>query len=236
MGEGSPRVPATAMILAAGRGERLRPLSDHLPKPLVDVGGIPLIGHTLATLAGLGVRRVVINVWHLADQVTAVVGDGGAYGLEVAWSREERLMDTGGGIRLALPLLGADPVLLVNGDLLWNLDLAPLLGGFDPARMDALLGLVPTPEYKRGDFRRLEDGTLIRSPQGFTYAGIQILQAGALLPWPPEPFSLNRFFDVAADAGRLHGVVLGGEWDDLGTLERLHRARQNWRPALRPTG
>ncbi|MBF0263095.1 MAG: nucleotidyltransferase family protein [Magnetococcales bacterium] len=222
-----------AMILAAGYGKRLRPLTDTLPKPLVEMGGRPLLDHTLTRLAGLGIRRVVINVHHLADQIIAHVGDGAGFGLEVVWSRESVLLETGGGVRLALTHLGAEPFLAVNGDVAWDLALAPLIRGFDAARMDGLLGLVPTPDGGRGDF--IVDpvsGGLRRSvagEAGWIYSGLQMARPGALEGYPIEPFSLNRFYDDAIQAGRLFGVVLEGFWADIGTPERLERTRAAWK-------
>ncbi|MBF0143851.1 MAG: nucleotidyltransferase family protein [Magnetococcales bacterium] len=223
-----------AMILAAGRGERLRPLTDRIPKPLVEVGGEPLIGHSLRRLAALGIREVVINAWHLADQLIARIGDGSAWGVEVVWSREEILMETGGGVRLALPLLGDEPFLVVNGDLLWRLELEALLGAFARSRMDALLGLVANPPWGKGDFvREAATGRLSRAggaPGSFTYSGIQILNPEAVAPFAPVPFSLNLLYDQAIARGRLHGVPLVGSWFDIGTPERLAEARERYRP------
>ncbi|GAB0058190.1 N-acetylmuramate alpha-1-phosphate uridylyltransferase [Candidatus Magnetaquicoccaceae bacterium FCR-1] len=222
-----------AMILAAGYGKRLRPLTDTLPKPLVEMGGRPLLDHTLTRLAHLGVRRVVINVHHLADRIVDHVGDGVVFGLEVVWSREESLLETGGGVRLALSHLGAEPFLAVNGDVAWDLDLASLVVGFDETRMDGRLGLVPTLDGGRGDFSiDPVDGRLCRSVDGETgwiYSGLQMIRPGALEGYPIEPFSLNRFYDDAIRSGRLFGVVLEGFWADIGTPERLERTRAAWK-------
>ncbi|MBF0134674.1 MAG: nucleotidyltransferase family protein [Magnetococcales bacterium] len=220
-----------AMILAAGRGERLRIYTERMPKPLVPVQGRPVIEYTLLRLAAMGLREVVINAWHLADMLIAHIGDGAPWGLQVTWSRETILMETGGGVRLALPLLGEDPFLIINGDILWNLDLTPLLTTFDPDRMDALLVLVDTPAPGGGDFSLLRDGRLLRDrggPAALTYAGIQICHPRALLPYPPEPFSLNRLFDASLATGRLYGIHLAGKWADIGTPERLAHAEKNW--------
>ncbi len=222
-----------AMILAAGRGERLGPLTDRTPKPLVPVAGRPVIEHTLLRLARHGVRRVVINVWHLADQLMAHIGDGAPWQLSVRWSREDRLMNTGGGVRMALPLLGEAPFLAVNGDILWDIDLNPFLATFDANAMDGLLGMVANPREGRGDFIRDDaDGRLRRAgPEagGRTYSGIQILRPQALSGYAEEPFSLNRFYDDAIARGRLFGFVLEGAWADMGTPQRLAAVRQEWK-------
>lgn len=141
-----------AMVLAAGRGERLRPLTDHTPKPLVIVQGQPVIVHTLLRLAQLGIAHVVINACYLADKLIDYVGDGAAWGVQVTWSREKACLDTGGGVVHALHHMGEAPFLVVNGDILWNMDLRPLLEAFDPQTMDALLGVVSNPVDSDGDF------------------------------------------------------------------------------------
>ncbi|MBF0370103.1 MAG: nucleotidyltransferase family protein [Magnetococcales bacterium] len=221
-----------AMILAAGRGERLQPLTDHTPKPLVPVAGKAVIAHTLERLAVLGFRQVVINAHHLADKLMDQVGDGSTWGVEIIWSREEGLMNTGGGVRQALPLLGEEPFLAVNGDIMWDLDLRGLLDRFDPEKMDALLGLVANPFHHGGDFTLMDDqGTLKRTPGGAgsrTYSGVQIVHPKAVAAFPLEPFSLNRLYDQALGAGRLFGLALEGCWADMGAPDRLLEARRMW--------
>lgn len=220
-----------AMILAAGRGDRLRPYTDTLPKPLVEVGGKGVIEHTLARLAGLGCADVVVNAWHLKEVLMSHVGDGSAYGTRVLWSPEETLLNTGGGVRNALPLLGEEPFMAVNGDIMWDLDVAPLTSGFDPSAMDAFLGLIPNPPEFGGDFALKEEGRLRRAigeAGSLTYSGIQILNPAAVARYPNEPFSLNRLYDDAMAAGRLFGVELAGRWGDMGNPERLEKVRKMW--------
>ncbi|MBF0614065.1 MAG: nucleotidyltransferase family protein [Magnetococcales bacterium] len=222
-----------AMILAAGYGKRLRPLTDTLPKPLVDMGGRPLLDHTLLALAALGIGQVVINVHHLAEQIVAHVGDGHAFGLTVRWSHETVLLETGGGVCQALGLLGTEPFLVINGDVAWDMDLHPMLAAFDPERMDGLLGLVPVADSGCGDF--VVDPVTSRlqracgSAPGWIYSGLQLLHPAALRDYPVEPFSLNRFYDDAIQRGRLCGVVMRGFWADIGTPERLSEARLAWK-------
>lgn len=220
------------MILAAGLGKRLRPLTDTLPKPMVEMGGRPLLEQTLLQMVALGVDEVVINVHHLADQIVDHVQDGSTWGGRVVWSREEILLDTGGGVCKALPLLGVAPFLAINGDVAWKMDLQPLMELMDTGKMDALLGMVPVAGEGAGDFVVETDGRLRRAgkgDKGLIYSGIQMLRPGALTDYSVEPFSLNRFYDDAIATGRLYGLPLMGYWADIGTLERLTAARQEWK-------
>ncbi|MBF0097526.1 MAG: nucleotidyltransferase family protein [Magnetococcales bacterium] len=229
-------MPPSAMILAAGRGERLRPRTDHTPKPLIAVQGRPVIVYTLLRLAKLGITRIVINAHHLADQLIEQIGDGQQWGVQVAWSREHECLDTGGGIVNALHLMDPQhPFLVVNGDILWNLALPPLLAAFDPQHMDGLLGLVTPMETGSGDFLCNPDsGQLQRAkgdPHALTYAGILMVNPGALRPYPNTPFSLNRFFDDALQQDRLRGLPLQGGWADMGTPQRLANCeKMTWIP------
>ncbi|MBF0613061.1 MAG: nucleotidyltransferase family protein [Magnetococcales bacterium] len=220
-----------AMILAAGRGTRLAQLTQHTPKPLIQVAGEAVISHTLRRLAGYGFTQVVINAHHLAQQLMDQVGDGQNWGVEITWSLEENLLETGGGVCKALPFLGTEPFLVVNGDIMWDLDLQPLLQAFNSQTMDILLALVVNPPGFRGDFLLQPDGRLSRGQgevHSFTYGGIQIIQPTILAGEPVEPFSLNRIYDQAITTGRLHGVVLTGHWLDMGTPERLAMAEHIW--------
>lgn len=219
-----------AMILAAGRGVRLRMFTDTIPKPMVDVGGVPVIERTLIRLVRLGFDPIIINAHHLADRLTHYLGDGARWGATIHWSLEETLMNTGGGVRKALPLLGEEPFLAVNGDILWDMDLTPFLAAFDPDRMDVLLGMVPNPEDANGDFRLLPDDRLERGggAGSLTYSGIQILSPAMVERFPEEPFSLNHLYDIAQNEGRLFGFSLDGRWADMGTPERLEAVRKSW--------
>ncbi|WP_130471243.1 nucleotidyltransferase family protein [Candidatus Magnetaquicoccus inordinatus] len=228
--------PPHAMILAAGRGERLRPLTDRIPKPLIPVQGRPVLVYTLLRLAKMGITQIVINAHHLAEQLMEQIGNGEQWGVELSWSREEQCLDTGGGIVNALHLMDPqEPFLVVNGDILWNLDLQPLLQSFDRQRMDGLLGLVPPLEAESGDFlytphtHRLQRAK--KHPQALTYAGILLVSPAALAPYPNTPFSLNRFFDDALQQDRLRGLPLQGGWADMGTPQRLANCeKMTWIP------
>ncbi len=211
-----------AMILAAGRGERLRPLTDRVPKPLVEAGGRPLIVRHLERLAAAGLREVVINVSHLAEAVIARVGDGSAYGLRIAWSREAEPLETAGGIAYARALLGPQPFVLVNGDVYADYDFGRLAALELGTRL-AHLVLVPNPAHRpHGDFS-LVDGVLgnAAAPR-YTYSGIALL-APALVADLPEgaraPLAPRLY--GAAERGLASGERYAGLWRDVGSAERL---------------
>jgi MurNAc alpha-1-phosphate uridylyltransferase len=216
------------MVLAAGLGKRMRPLSTMTPKPLVKVRGIPLIDHCLDGLAQAGIERAVVNVHYLADQIEAHVAGRRAPNVVISDERGA-LLDTGGGIVKALPLLGDTPFLLRNSDSFWlegvRPNLAWLTGAWDAARMDALLLLAPTVSAigytGRGDFFLDKEGRLTRRRERtvapFAYAGAAILNPRAFGDAPEGAFSLNRLFDQAIEAGRLFGVRLDGIWINVET-------------------
>lgn len=209
-----------AMILAAGLGTRMRPLTDHCPKPLLEVGGKPLIVHHLERLRAGGIREVVINVSYRAEQIVAALGDGAAFGMRVAWSREAAPLETGGGIRQALPLLGEAPFLLVNGDVWCDLDPASLPAlGDDLAR----LVLVDNPDHHpQGDFHLDADGRVhAEGKPRLTFAGISLLDPALVADEPPGAFALTPLLRRAMAEGRVGGHHHRGAWVDVGTPERL---------------
>jgi len=211
-----------AMILAAGRGERLRPLTETTPKPLVEVAGKPLIAWHLERLAAAGFDEVVINVSHLADAIIARIGNGSEFGLRVAWSREAEPLETAGGLAHAQVLLGGDAFLLVNGDIYVEYDFARLRGHALGNRL-AHLVLVPNPAHRtEGDFS-LQDGMLgnAAAPR-YTYSGIAVL-APALFAEvrPGQKAPLAPFLRAAADQGLASGELHLGLWRDVGNAERL---------------
>jgi MurNAc alpha-1-phosphate uridylyltransferase len=227
--------PSRAMVLAAGVGVRMRPLTDRMPKPLVKVGGRVLIDHVLDRLADAGVERAIVNVHHFADQIECHLA-GRTRPQVVVSDERERLLDTGGGIVKSLPALGEDPFFLVNADTIWIEGVRPnldrLAATFDPAAMDALLLLAPTATsigYEgRGDYALAADGRLRRRAEReivpFVYAGAAIL-APALFDAPPVgAFSLTRLFDRAEAHGRLHGLRLEGLWMHVGTPAAIAEA------------
>ncbi|SLN22179.1 nucleotidyltransferase family protein [Oceanibacterium hippocampi] len=230
--------PAQAMILAAGRGERLRPLTDSTPKPLVRLAGRPVIDRVIDRLVAVGVRRLVVNVHHLPDQVIDHMGKRETPTEIIISDERDMLLDTGGGIARARHHFDGEPFYAVNGDVVWRDalgdSLAALATAYDPARMDALLLLVPTVSARnyqgRGDFLMAPDGRLIRRPERklapFVYSGVQILSPALFDGCPDGRFSLNLLYDRAAEAGRLFGLRHDGDWFDVGTPETLAQAEK----------
>lgn len=211
-----------AMILAAGRGERLRPLSDSLPKALVEAGGKPLIAWHVERLAAAGCRDAVINVSHLGERIVERIGDGSRYGLRISYSREPRPLETAGGIARALGLLGTEPFLLLNADVYCECDLPRLLGTALGA-LQAHLVLVPNPPHRPdGDFS-LEGGRVgNRGRPRYTYAGVAVLSPGLVAHVTPgEKAPLAPLLREAADRRLVSGERYDGLWQDAGTRERL---------------
>lgn len=213
------------MILAAGEGQRMRPLTHHTPKPLLRAGGVPLVEHHLRRLSAAGFRDVVINVSHLAQQVVDYCGDGGRWGLAIAYSREETPLETAGGIHRALPLLGDAPFLVVNGDIWIDFPFATLRAAVlrDGERARLLLVDNP-PQHPLGDFLLDRDGRVReRTPgaAGLTYAGVGIYDPGMFAAMRPGKLPLRPLLDAAIGAGALGGIYHPGRWADVGTPERL---------------
>jgi MurNAc alpha-1-phosphate uridylyltransferase len=208
------------MVLAAGRGERLRPLTDHTPKPLIAVRGKPLIVWHLEALARAGVREVVVNLSWLGEQIRAALGDGATWGLQIDYSPEGPVpLEAGGGIFRALPLLGPAPFLLVNGDIFTDFDYRGLSL---PADDHAHLQLVPNPpQHPRGDFSlqsgRIGDGATSR----YTYSGIAIVSPALFTGCTDGRFPLLPLLQRGIAAGRLSGALFAGAWTDVGTMARL---------------
>jgi MurNAc alpha-1-phosphate uridylyltransferase len=227
--------PTRAMVLAAGLGTRMRPFNGHVPKPLVTVGGKPLIDHVLDRLADAGVTRAVVNVHHLADQIEGHLAPRRRPEIVISDERAG-LLGTGGGVVNALPSLGDAPFFHINSDTIWIEGVKPNLGriaaAFDPARMDALLLLASTASAigytGRGDFSMGADGRLEKRGERdvvpFVYAGAAVLAPALFADPPPGAFSLTRLFDRAAEAGRLHGLRLEGVWMHVGTPEAVAAA------------
>lgn len=230
-----PDLPDSAMVLAAGYGKRLRPLTLTTPKPLVPVAGRPLIDHALDRLKQAGIRRAVVNVHYLGYMIEAHLD--GRTEPKIIISREEKLLDTGGGVLQALDHFGGQPFVVVNSDMIWrdafNSSLERMGKGFDPERMDVLLLLQPVIHavaYRgMGDFTMRPDGRLNRRRPGqvapFLFTGIQLLHPRVFDGMEVEPFSLNRIYDRAIEAGRLFGVRHDGSWADVGHTAGLKAAR-----------
>ena len=226
-------VPKTAMVLAAGLGKRMRPLTASRPKPLIEVAGQALLDHVLDKLCAAGVERVVVNVHYLADAVEAHLAKN-PDGLDIAISDERGLLlETGGGMVKAAPLIDVDPFLVVNSDNLWvdgPADTLKLLAShWDGSRMDALLLLVPHARAQnhggRGDFHMDRHGRLRRRNPShvapFVYTGIQMVSKRLLDGAPEGPFSTNVLWDKAIEEGRCFGAVHQGLWFDVGTPQSI---------------
>jgi MurNAc alpha-1-phosphate uridylyltransferase len=227
-------VPETAMVMAAGLGKRMRPLTATRPKPLVEVAGRALLDHVFDRLRSAGVKRAVVNVHYLADALEAHLNNR-VRGIEVVISDERgRLMETGGGIVQARELIGDKPFLVVNSDNLW-LDgpsdaIRMLAARWDDATMDALLLMVPLARAHshggHGDFILSPEGKITgRRKAGriapFVYTGVQILSPRVIADWPEGPFSTMLFWERAIAAGRAYGMVHQGLWFDVGTPQAI---------------
>ncbi|MGP9820332.1 nucleotidyltransferase family protein [Salinarimonas sp. NSM] len=233
----TPR-PTTAMVLSAGYGRRMRPLTTTTPKPLVRLGGRALIDHALARLAAAGVETAVVNVHYLADLLEAHCARRTAPPALVVADERERLLDTGGGIKAALPRLGPGPFLVHNTDSAWlegpRSNIARLVDLYDPQRMDIALLLAATAGSigfdGPGDFEMDGEGRLTRRRERavapFAYAGVAILSPALFADTPEGPFSLNLLFDRAERAGRLHGLRLDGTWLHVGDPRALAEAEE----------
>jgi len=211
-----------AMLLAAGRGERLRPITDEIPKALVEAGGKPLIGWHLERLARAGFREAVINVSHLGERIVERLGDGSRYGLRLSYSRERERLETAGGIANALPLLGTEPFLLVNADVYCECDFVRLREVALGERL-AHLVLVPNPPHKdKGDFS-LRHGMVGDEPGArYTYSGVALMKPALVAPVKPgDKAPLAPLLYDAARRGKLGGELYEGLWQDVGTIERL---------------
>lgn len=210
-----------AMLLAAGRGERLRPITDTLPKPLVEVAGKPLIVYHLEALRRAGVREIVVNLSWLGEKIHAALGDGSRYGVHIAYSEEGPVpLETGGGIHRALPLLGPGSFLVVNSDVWTNMDFGRVLTLEEGA--DARLMLAPNPpHHPRGDFGLDGDFVVEREAGRYTYTGIGMYRPELFEGCMPGKFPLLPLLKRAIAGQRLRGEVYRGEWLDIGSPDRL---------------
>lgn len=222
-----------AMILAAGYGKRLRPLTDITPKPLLKVAGKPLLQHHIERLAAVGIIDLVINISWLGDQIEDYFGDGSDFGVQIRWSREAHPLETGGGVAKALPLLGDAPFLLLNGDV-WtdfcfdNIDVS-LVG----QRFDAWLLLVKNPDHNSdGDFALSDKVVSFADRPDYTFSGISLMRPALFADYQskhPEQQAF-RWLDVMApalDGGRVVGEAHTGQWWDVGTVERYQQLNRH---------
>lgn len=232
-----PVKPTKAMVLAAGLGLRMRPLTDTMPKPLVRVAGSPLLDHVLDKLGAAGVTDAVVNVHYLPDQIIEHTKGRTRPRVIISDERDE-VLDTGGGVVKALPLLGDAPFFHVNADTLWidgvRPNLARLAEAFDPAKMDILLLMAPTASSigygGRGDYAMLSDGALRKRKEHqlvpFVYAGAAIMSPALFADAPAGKFSLTRMFDSANEQERLFGLRLDGVWMHVGTPDAVEAAEE----------
>ena len=232
-----PVKPSKAMVLAAGLGQRMRPLTDRMPKPLVEVAGQPLLDHVLDKLAVAGVAEAVINVHYLPDQIIDHVAPRTRPRVIISDERD-RVLGTGGGVVKALPLLCDRPFFLLNADTMWidgvRSNLARLAEAFDPARMDILLLMAPTASSigytGRGDYSMLPDGALRKRREHqvvpFVYAGAAIMSPSIFAGAPNGEFSLTKMFDAANEQERLFGLRLDGVWMHVGTPDAVQAAEE----------
>lgn len=217
------------MILAAGRGSRMRPLTDHTPKPLLRAGGKALIVWQVERLAAAGIRDVVVNLAHLGDQIETALGDGRAWGIRIAYSRETRALESAGGIVLALPMLGDEPFIVVNGDVYCDLDLATLLPVArelgEGERFLAHLVLVDNPPHHPGGDFAFEDGYAIAHGEPrLTFSGIGVYRPALFRGLQPgETAKLAPLLVAAMAARQVTARHFSGYWEDVGTPERLTR-------------
>jgi MurNAc alpha-1-phosphate uridylyltransferase len=229
--------PTKAMVLAAGLGLRMRPLTDHMPKPLVPVAGRPLLDHVLDKLDAAGVSEAVVNVHYLGGQIIDHVASRSSPRVLISDERNQ-VLGTGGGVVKALPLLGDAPFFHLNSDTMWidgvQSNLMRLADAFDPKRMDILLLMAPTASSigygGRGDYAMLPDGALRKRREHqvvpFVYAGAAIMSPSIFANAPQGEFSLTKMFDAANEQERLFGLRLDGVWMHVGTPEAIGAAEE----------
>lgn len=213
------------MILAAGKGERMRPLTDSLPKPLLTVLGKPIITYHLTALAKAGIRDIVINLGHLGDKIVETLGDGSRFNVNIQYSYEDPILETAGGIKQALPLLGEEPFIAVSGDILTDFNFSKL-----PTTLEGLAHLVLTenpPHHPKGDFA-LQNGLvvdlpdpLLTAPTLFNFAGIGVYSPEFFENCPKGAYPLGKLFKTAIKSKQITGEFFKGVWYNIGTPEQL---------------
>jgi MurNAc alpha-1-phosphate uridylyltransferase len=209
-----------ALILAAGRGERMRPLTDHTPKPLLRAGGKRLIEYHIEALAAAGFTDIVINHAHLGEMIASALGDGSRYGARITYSAEGTALETGGGIFRALPLLGPGPFVVVNGDVWTDYPFERLRRA--PSGLAHLVLVRNPPQHAGGDFVLTTDGSVRADGEPrLTYSGIGIFRPELFLDCPPGRFPLAPLLRLAMAQGLVTGELWTGGWVDVGTPERL---------------
>jgi len=220
-----------AMILAAGRGERMRPLTDNTPKPLLQVGGKRLIEYHLESLAAAGFSSVVINHAYLGEQIEQTLGDGSRYGLAISYSAEGEALETGGGIFHALPLLGDEPFLVINGDVWTDYPYAHLRDC--PVEMAHLVMVDNPPQHPEGDFVLQQGRVRHDGATKLTFSGIGVYHPRLFLQCRGGAFALAPLLREAMDEEKVTGEHYRGQWFDIGTPERLEMLEQRLKRARR---
>ena len=220
-----------AFILAAGLGKRLRPLTKDTPKPMLSVGGKPLLQWHLEALVRAKIQQVVINTSWLAEQIEDYFGDGSSFGLSILWSREKIPLETGGGILSALPLLGDEPFLVINGDIWTDFSLQQLCS---QGLRDDILGhllMVENPDHNLGGDFSLHDGRIGYEPERFTFSGISLMSPALFKSSQvyPQIFPLRDLLKPAIMANRISGHIYQGDWFDVGTVTRYNTLNEHIR-------
>ena len=212
------------MILAAGRGTRLAPLTDRTPKPMLPIRGRPLIEWQIEQLKAAGIREFVINTYHLGEQIINALGDGRKLGVTITYSPEDELLDTGGGIKRALPLLGDAPFLVLNGDIWTDFDFSSLPDA-PPADCPAHVVLTPTPKWREtGDFCSDGDRVTARGSD-YVFCGIAVATPALVANQAGATFSLREIYFELIKANTLSAQIFLGHWLDIGTLEQYESVR-----------
>jgi N-acetyl-alpha-D-muramate 1-phosphate uridylyltransferase len=217
-----------AMILAAGLGQRMRPLTDNLPKPLLPLAGKPLLQYHLEALASAGIKEVIINLAYLGHKIREFAGNGSRFGLQIRYSEEPEPLETAGALLKALPLLDDNPFLLINGDVWSEFDLTRLISCSLSPEDDAHLVLVPNPEFHpKGDFSLNSTGRLVEDSElpKYTFAGLSLIAPRLIRDYPQQrpKFPLVEVLRHAIAKGRITASLFTGRWSDIGTPERLYQ-------------
>jgi len=227
-----------AMILAAGLGKRMRPLTDNLPKPLLMAGGKSLIEHQLLRLKNAGITEVIINLAYLGEKIQQALMDGSHLGMQLHYSQEPEPLETAGAIQQALPILGRQPFLLLNGDVWCDMNLSSLVAVASGLDRHGHLILVENPAHnQQGDFALAQDGRLQlaeASGASYTYSGIAVLHPDMIGQYPRQrhKYPLREVFEHSIAQGQLSAEVYRGDWRDIGTPERLNQLDQDLRARL----
>lgn len=213
-----------AMILAAGRGERLRPITDSIPKPLVQVRGKSLIQHHVEALVSAGFTELVVNHAWFGEKIEAALGDGSRFGASIQYSAEGTALETGGGIHKALPLLGDDPFLVVNGDVYTDYPFTNLAN--QPSKLVHLVLVRNPPQHPKGDFALQGEKLLRQGEEMHTFSGIGVYSPNFFKDCQPGKFPLAPMLFKAIEQEQITGEVYDGLWEDVGTVERLNKLNE----------